>query len=119
MCTGYLIGGRWADVIDYRRGDSHDVIPTLDRPVDFFIHDSLHTIAHETEELRLIEPLLPENAAVLSDTAHYTDVLLRWAEKHGRLFTYFGEKPAQHWYPGAGIGLSLPSEERGSYFVLK
>jgi hypothetical protein len=43
---------------------------------------------------------------VLSDNAHATYALMTWAEATGRQFSYFAEQPADHWYPGGGIGLA-------------
>lgn len=99
--AGSLLGGSYSDVVDFRMGDSVALLPKLD-PVDLFIHDSLHTAEHEAAELEAI-PLTPD-ALTLSDNAHVTDVLAGWAERTGRRFLYFQERPRRHWYPGAGIG---------------
>jgi hypothetical protein len=99
--AGSLLGGSYADAVDFRMGDSVALLPNLD-PVDLFIHDSLHTAEHEAAELEAI-PLTPD-ALALSDNAHVTDVLAGWAERTGRRFLYFQERPRRHWYPGAGIG---------------
>lgn len=76
----------------------------MQQPVDLFIHDSLHTREYETKEYEAVERLMATAGIVLSDNAHSTDALPAWAEKSGRRFFYFAEKPAEHWYPGAGIG---------------
>ena len=74
------------------------------RGVDIFLHDSLHTFEHEAAELAAVGPRLTPTALVLSDNAHGTDALMRWAEQSGRQFSFFREQPAEHWYPGSGIG---------------
>lgn len=109
---GWLVGGRWADVVDARIGDSLAVIPSLAGPVDLFLHDSLHTEGHERAELDAVRPLLSPRSLVLSDNAHVTPVLADWAQERGRRFLFFAEQPHDHWYPGAGIGAALPPERR-------
>lgn len=107
--AGYLIGGKWGKVVEFRQGDSHAVLPSLDA-TDVFLHDSLHTAAHEGGEYRLVEPRLTQRAIVLSDAAHHTSALRTWAEATGRRFSYFQEAPADHWYSGAGIGVATQDQ---------
>lgn len=102
--AGYLIGGRWADVIDYARGDSHTVLRAIEGPIDVFVHDSLHTVAHESAEYRLIDPNLTDRSIVLSDNADVAPTLMQWAESRGWRFEFFQEVPSGHWCPGGGIG---------------
>ncbi len=105
--SGYLLSGPYATVTDRIIGDGVATLKTL-KDVDFFIHDSDHSAAYEAEEFEAIEPRLSKKALVLSDNSHSSDSLPVWAEKNGRRFTFFDEEPAHHWYPGAGIGASLP-----------
>lgn len=104
--SGYLIGGEYAKVIDVVLDDSLRAIESLSPGVDLFIHDSLHTRSHELAEYQAIEPKLTDRAVVLSDNAHATDSLPAWAELTGRRFSYWQERPLNHWYAGAGIGLA-------------
>ena len=99
--AGSLLAGAYAGVVDLLTGDSVALLPSLD-PVDFFIHDSLHTPEHEVAELDAAP--LTGDAIALSDNAHVTGVLAGWAERTDRHFLYFQERPRDHWYPGAGIG---------------
>ena len=99
--SGYLIGGVYGDVVDWVIGDSVSELSQL-APVDLFLHDSLHTYAHETAEYAAAP--LAEGSLVLSDNAHATNALAQWAEGTGRRFLFFGERPRDHWYPGSGIG---------------
>ena len=64
---------------------------------------------HRQEQLAMAEVVerLEPGAVVLSDNSHATDVLSRWSEAGGRRFLYFAERPKDHWYAGAGIGVSL------------
>ena len=43
---------------------------------------------------------------ILGDNSHVTDELLRFSIEHKRNFVLFRERPKNHWYPGAGIGIS-------------
>jgi Methyltransferase domain len=104
--AGYLISDDYATVTDVLIGDSLTALARMDIPVDFFLHDSLHTREHEIAEYDAVAPWLAERGVVLSDNAHVTDALPVWAEQTGRRFTYFQERPDGHWYPGGGIGLA-------------
>lgn len=104
--SGYLIREQYAQVVDRRLGDSLEVIKTLTEPVDFFLHDSLHTKEHEIAEFDAVLPRLSDDGVVLSDNASKTDALAEWAEAHQRRFLFFQERPEGHWYPGDGIGVS-------------
>lgn len=102
--SGYLVTGRYADVIDRVIGDSVAVLEADREPVDLFLHDSLHTYEYESAELAAVKSRLTERAVVLSDNAHESEALAHWAEKRGRRFSFFAEQPAGHWYRGDGIG---------------
>ncbi len=103
--AGYLIGSRYAEVVDLRVDDSLSIIPTL-RGVGTFLHDSWHTYEYETAEYEAVSPLLAPGALVLSDNAHVTTALPDWADRTGRRFSYWQERPEGHWYPGGGIGVA-------------
>ena len=106
--SGYLIGPPYSDVTNLVVGDSVDGLRRLDRPVDMFIHDSDHSPEHEAAELRALTAKLAVKSWVISDNSHVTSELAKWAEAQGREFLFFDERPAEHWYPGGGIGLALP-----------
>lgn len=99
--SGYLITGPYAEVTDRIVDDSVRALQGIP-DVDVLLHDSWHTYEHETAEFDAAR-LVP-GALVLSDNAHVTTALADWADRTGRTFTYFAEQPAQHWYPGGGIG---------------
>jgi hypothetical protein len=101
--AGYLIAEPWAGVIDRRTGSSVDLLATV-RDVDMFLHDSLHTYDYEATELKAVEPNLRPGAIILSDNAHDSAALSDWAERSGRHYLFFKEHPADHWWPGDGIG---------------
>lgn len=101
--AGYLVGEPWSAVVDRRTGASVDVVAEL-RDVDLFLHDSLHTYEYETQELSAVEPNLCDDAIVLSDNAHESSALADWAERSGRRYLFFAERPRDHWWRGDGIG---------------
>jgi hypothetical protein len=105
--AGYLLTKPYNDVAEMVYGDSLVTIAGLKDEVDFFIHDSDHSAEHEEKELRAVEHKLSPKAVVLSDNADCTDELLKFAERTGRQFLFFGEKPRSHWYPGEGIGVAF------------
>ena len=45
---------------------------------------------------------------MIGDNSHVTNKLAEWSVENGRKFLFFSEKPQEHWYPGAGIGVSFP-----------
>lgn len=105
--AGYLARATpWADVVDLVIGDSVASISALERPVDLFLHDSDHSRVHEKREVEAIEPKLASNAMLLTDNVTVTNVLAEHAERTGRRFLAYRETPAQHWYPGDGIGVA-------------
>lgn len=105
--AGYLAKARpWSDVVDLVLGDSIGSIVGLDRPVDVFLHDSDHSVAHERREFEAIEPRLAAGALLLTDNVTVTNVLAEHAERTGRRFLAYRETPARHWFPGDGIGIA-------------
>ena len=106
--SGLLIGERYAGVIERVIGDSLQTLQTIEL-IDLFIHDSDHSAEHEAHEFHLIESKLSKSGIVLSDNSHATEELAKWSESLNRKFFYFAEEPYNHWYLGAGIGISLPS----------
>ncbi len=106
--AGYLLSGRYAEYGQILYGDSIVTLRSFNSNVDLFINDSDHSADYEGREYDTIAPKLSECAIVLGDNSHVTDKLLNFSLKHDRLFIFFAEKPSDHWYPGAGIGISVP-----------
>jgi predicted O-methyltransferase YrrM len=104
--SGLLIGGKYSGVISQVIGDSIQALSQIDQ-VDMSIHDSDHSAEHEACEFEIIEAKLFEQGVVLSDNSHATNELAKWSLRNGRRFSYFAEQPLNHWYPGAGIGVSV------------
>ncbi|MGK5674971.1 class I SAM-dependent methyltransferase [Micromonospora sp. URMC 106] len=105
--AGYLArSAPWSEVVDLVIGDSIASIAALDRPVDLFLHDSDHSRAHEKREFEAVEGKLAPGAVLLTDNVTATNVLAEHAERTGRKFLAYRETPANHWYPGDGIGVA-------------
>ncbi len=105
--AGYLARAQpWSEVVDLVIGDSITSINALDRPVDLFLHDSDHSVAHERREFQAVESKLAPGALLLTDNVTVTNVLAEHAERTGRRFLAYRETPARHWFPGDGIGVA-------------
>ena len=105
--AGLLIGEEYKSVIDCVINDSLQALQKIER-IDLFIHDSDHSAEHEAHEFELLGSRLSKQALVLSDNSHATNELAKWSKSSHRKFFYFAEEPLNHWYPGAGIGISVP-----------
>jgi hypothetical protein len=106
--AGYFLSGKYAEYGRILYGDSIETLTSFDMKVDLFINDSDHSAGYEEQEYETIAPKLSDCAIVLGDNSHVTDKLLEFSLKHGRQFVFFAEKPSDHWYPGGGIGISIP-----------
>lgn len=105
--AGYLITTPYSDFGQVAYGDSLETLKTVKDEIDLFINDSDHSAEYEAEEFKCIEPRLSETAIVLSDNSHSTTKLAEFAEHTDRKFLFWREQPANHWYPGAGIGFAF------------
>jgi len=105
--AGYLLSGDYANYGCILYGDSIESLKTFDGMIDLFINDSDHSADYEAEEYNTIANKLSEHAVVLGDNSHCTDKLLEFSLETNRHFVFFQEKPREHWYPGAGIGISF------------
>ena len=91
-------------------GDSINSLETLNpESVDLFINDSDHSADYEYREYQVMSTRLSPHGVILGDNAHATDALLDYSREMGRDFVFFDERPSGHWYPGAGIGISIKS----------
>lgn len=105
-CAGYLLKGIYKDVGEILCGDSVKSLSKF-KKIDLFINDSNHSSAYEYQEYQAIRGLITDSSILLSDNAHCTDRLAVFSSELGRSFLFFQEKPRDHWYPGAGIGISF------------
>lgn len=102
---------RW----DRRITGTQDGLPPAfaEAPVQIFLHDSLHTYAHERMELDIASGAMT-SGLLLSDNSHDTTALADVARELRLPYHFFQERPRQHFYRGAGIGavlLGLPAPE--------
>ena len=86
--------------------DSLDFLNGTTEEIDLFIHDSDHSEDYEMKEFEVVQGKMSESAFLLSDNSHASSSLRLFSERNHRAFLYFAEKPSEHWYPGAGIGIS-------------
>lgn len=105
--AGYLLAGDYANFGKILYGDSIQSLESFEGVIDLFINDSDHSEVYEAEEYRTVENKLSEHAILLGDNSHCSDKLLEFSLRTNRRFVFFQEKPLDHWYPGAGIGISF------------
>jgi predicted O-methyltransferase YrrM len=108
--AGFLLQPPYSGTGKILYGDSIESLKKLvaeSALIDFFINDSDHSAEYEGREYATIREALAPDAIVLADNAHVTTELIEFAKLTNRAFLYFQEKPANHWYPGAGIGLAF------------
>jgi predicted O-methyltransferase YrrM len=105
--AGYLFSGIYGRYGSILYGDSITSLEELDGVIDLFINDSDHSASYEELEYKTVAKKLSSQAVILGDNAHCTDRLLQFALATERQFVFFSEKPQNHWYPGAGIGVAF------------
>jgi len=110
--SGWFFHGRYREAGEILIGDSIESLERLQGPIDMFINDSDHSPEYEEREYSCIASKLSNSAVVLGDNAHVSDKLYKFAVETNRNFLFFSEKPANHWYPGAGIGAAWGEREK-------
>jgi len=108
--AGWLLKAPYKEFGEILYGDSIESLTRLQDRIDIFINDSDHSADYEAQEYETILPKMAPGGLILADNAHVTSKLAEFSRDHARAFLFFKEDPADHWYPGAGIGFSLPSE---------
>lgn len=107
--AGYLLSSEYAKYGRILYGDSLESLKNFDGVIDLFINDSDHSAEYEAEEYRTVESKLSEHAVIIGDNCLVTDKLLRFSLETNRHFVFFQEKPREHWFHGAGMGISFKS----------
>lgn len=107
--SGWLVPERLRARYEFVAGDIRSTLAeTLDgRAVEFFIHDSLHTYEHERFEFETALRHAVHGVVLASDNAHVTTALSDVCEIRDLRFALFVERPRDHFYPGAGLGLGV------------
>jgi hypothetical protein len=108
--AGWLLSGKYAQTGKILYGDSLQSLAAMQEPIDLFINDSDHSAEYEAREYLAIESKLAPGGIILGDNAHATDKLAIFSERTGRNFLFFREEPDDHWYAGAGIGISFAAK---------
>jgi GT2 family glycosyltransferase len=104
--AGFLFAAPYDQVGKIIYGDSITTLRGMTKPIDLFIADSAHSAEYERGEYETVMNRLSPHAVVVSDNAHVTQELAHFAERTGRQFLYFQERPQAHFYPGAGMGIA-------------
>jgi predicted O-methyltransferase YrrM len=105
--AGYFLEGKYKEMGTILYGDSIASLSQLTEKVDLFINDSDHSSEYEYQEYLTIKPLLTDKTIILGDNSHTSRKLADFSAETGRNFIFFKETPLNHWYPGAGIGISF------------
>lgn len=105
--AGSLLTEPYNSVGEILYGDSITTLKTFGHQIDLFINDSDHSGDYEYNEYRTIAGNLSPKAILIADNAHVSDSLLRFSRETGRRFLFFREEPIDHWYRGAGLGISF------------
>jgi len=105
--AGNLFINEFAEVGTILYGDSIYSLKLFEDQIDLFINDSDHSAEYEKQEYETVKSLLSTNALILGDNSHVTDSLREFSQSNQRKFIFFREVPKDHWYPGAGIGISF------------
>jgi hypothetical protein len=105
--AGQLFTGKYENMGKILYGDSIQSLVALEREIDLFINDSDHSGEYEYQEYEAIRSKLSNQAIILGDNAHSSISLAKFSSETSRSFHFFKEYPKDHWYPGAGIGVSI------------
>lgn len=105
--AGSLLSDPFDSVGKILYGDSLDSLEKIEDTIDLFVNDSDHSADYELREYCAIERKLSKSAVVLGDNSHDSDSLRAWSANNNRAFVYLREQPSRHWYPGAGVGVSV------------
>lgn len=104
--AGYLFTDEYSKCGKVIYGDSIESLSKLDKKIDLFINDSDHSEKYEAMEYEAIKEKLSESSIILGDNSHISNKLLEFSISVNRQFVFFQERPVNHWYQGAGIGIS-------------
>lgn len=100
-----LRASEYAEFGDFVASDSIAFLQSFPGAIDLIVSDSDHSPQYEEREYEAARPKMAADGIIIADNAHATDVLYRYAKKCGMRFLFFHERPLDHIYPGAGIGV--------------
>ena len=105
--AGELLLDRYRSFGNVMIGDSIKSLESIQEPINLFINDSDHSSEYERREYETIKEMISPDGLILGDNSHVTDELRNFSLDQNRNYLFFAEKPKNHWYPGAGIGISF------------
>ena len=73
LSPGFIVPGYLRPSWTFIEGDSHRVIPRLEGPFDFYIHDSDHSFGFVNTEMTLVRPRLTPKAVVVVDDIDWSN----------------------------------------------
>jgi len=111
--AGELLRGRYADFGEVICDDAITALLRLDGKIDLLISDCDHAEEYEEREFECVLSRLVNKGMIISDNAHATDTLKRFAGRNNLQFGFFRERPLGHWYGGAGLGIAVQREAEG------
>lgn len=110
--AGYLLQAPYAKFGKVLYGDSIESLKGLDEKIDLFINDSDHSTDYEMREYETVVKKLSPTSIIIGDNSHYSDKLIKFADRTNRDFLFFQEQPENHWYPGGGIGVAYTKSHK-------
>lgn len=107
--SGWLVDESLQPYVERHIGDARETLPAAlaDRRVGVFVHDSLHTYEHERFELETALAHRDDHLVLMSDNSHDSTALPDVCAESGLHYFFFRERPLDHFYPGAGMGLGV------------
>ena len=107
--SGWLVDQSLQPYVERHIGDARETLPAalVDRRVGVFVHDSLHTYEHERFELETALAHRDDEIVLISDNSHASTALPDVCAENGLRYLLFRERPVDHFYPGAGMGLGV------------
>ena len=105
--AGYYLQAPYRDSRTILYGDSLQSLEGLRARWTFLSTIATIARAYEQAEYEMIKSKLSPDAIVLGDNSHVTSKLAEFSIREGRRFVFLSEEPANHWYRGVGVGISL------------
>jgi hypothetical protein len=99
-----LKASEYAQYGEFVASDAIEFLQAFHGKIDLLVSDSEHSPEYEERELEAARPRMAPQSVIVSDNAHVTDNLYRYARRYGKRFLFFQERPAHHIYAGGGIG---------------
>jgi hypothetical protein len=86
---------------EIRHGNSPDVIRTIARKIDLFVHDTTPDPVHVDAQLLAVQGHMTERSVLVSTWA--VPQFVEYAATNGKRFLMHKEEPARHWYQGSRL----------------